>query len=224
MSARPWWAVAAVLGVTGCTSLPAPPEPAPVNSPAPVTPGPAASLPTQDDLRRLLLTADDLPGYTLQPEPPGASPGSASSEFTGCPALTPSSEGPSVTVAVNFSGGLIGPKIGETITASSGEQAQRTVDGIAALARQCPAYTAVTGGQTMTMTVVAMELAPMGDASAGLQMTGTVPNLPPVRAEAIVIRSGNLVIQVSQATAFPPDRELTLSTARRALEKAEQGR
>ncbi|MET0423312.1 MAG: hypothetical protein ABW046_05530 [Actinoplanes sp.] len=209
----------------GCGSLPTPPpapSPTVTTSPRPASVKP----PTEGELRSALLTADDLPGFTVQSTSAGGSSAGPSGEFQGCPALTEETTTagvPSVSVSVQLSQGVTGPFVSEAVTASSVEQARQTVAGVAQVFDECRQFTAQANGTTMTSTTGTLDMPPLGDETAAFRMTTTSPTLPiPLRAEVVLIRHRAVTIQIMHISISTVDTAVTRSAAQQAWRKVEQ--
>jgi hypothetical protein len=204
-------AMAVTVLVTACTGT----------REVPGRPGPASSssalpAPGQNDVRRALLTADDLPsGFTEVAVPDEGALGA----IEGCPPLdTGNSSDVDAEAAAAFTDGAA--IISETILQMPEDGARQAMSDLAKVLSECREFRTTIGGLDIVFTPNMLDLAPMGDETVALrfiaQLAGTAVKL---EEHMVAVRHGGTLLLVTHIAAGSVDRAVTESISRTAYEK-----
>ncbi|WP_433220479.1 hypothetical protein ACQP00_18035 [Dactylosporangium sp. CS-047395] len=163
--------------------------------------GSAASGPSAagDDLRAALLGDSDIPGGGFAPVAVASShTGKVSiggGSFPGCPALEPMTTDQTVSAAVTYAKGAMGPYLTHAVVRFPAGQAAEAVRALRSTVEGCKSFEQQLAGITVKFTLAATEPpANLGDESVGLRMTGSTDIGISVTADIVAARRGNYVI------------------------------
>jgi hypothetical protein len=209
----------AAVVLSGCTIQHRASEFSPRSTPAAAaTPTDVSSAPPgefgADQLRRGLLTVADMPaGWSATPD----SDLKPIDYNSGCPALDVFNHRSTTMNQASFRSGAKGPVITEALVSTSPAEAHTILASIDQIVAACPTIAAKTTGPPVTLTLAKVALAPLGDESRGMLMSG--PGF--VFDEAIVRRDG-LLLFVAVAAGVAPTATTLANIARTALDKADR--
>jgi hypothetical protein len=166
-------------------------------------------------LRGALMTTADLPeGWTT------STAGKVSPETyqSGCAALDEINHSRRTKAEATFTRGAKGPVIGQALVSTTPAEATAMLAGVDRVVRDCPAIDMQTSGPPMSFAVTHTALAPMGDDSDSLRLSG-----PGATFDNVFVRRGGVVLVIAIVTSGPgPDRATITAIARTALTRADQ--
>ncbi|WP_433618059.1 hypothetical protein ACQP2P_19910 [Dactylosporangium sp. CA-139114] len=197
--------------LTGLARLAAASSVAPVMV-APSAPGtgasPGASAGTSnaaDDLRAALLTDADIPGGGFTPVAVASSHNGKVSigggSFPGCPALEPMTTDETVSAAVTYARGAMGPYLTHAVVRFPAGRATDAIKALASTVEGCKSFEQQLAGITVKFSLSATQPpAGLGEESVGLRMTGSTDIGISVTADIVAARRGDYVIWLNDTS------------------------
>ncbi|WP_432968686.1 hypothetical protein [Dactylosporangium sp. CA-233914] len=166
-------------------------------SAAPVIVAPT-SAGVSDDLRQALLGAGDVPGGFTTINVASSHNGKVSiggGSFPGCPALEPMTTDETVSAAVTYARGAMGPYLTHAVVRFPAGQATEAVQQLRGTVEGCKSFAQQLAGVSVTFTLTATQPpAGLGEETVGLRMTGGTDIGIAVTADIVAIRRGDYVI------------------------------
>lgn len=172
------------------------------SSGAPVMVAPVAA---PDDLRAALLTGADIPGGGFTPVAVATSHNGKVSigggSFPGCPALEPMTTDETVSSAVTFAKGAMGPYLTHAVVRFPSGQATQALRALAGTVEGCKRFSQQLAGINVTFTLAATQTpAGLGEEAVGLRMTGSTDIGISVTADIVAARRGDYVIWLNDTS------------------------
>ena len=199
----------AAVRITGLARLAAASEsPAPVII-APGAPGNAAARPVAapagaDDLRPALLGPADVPAGLTPVAAATSSTGKVSlggGSFPGCPALEPMTTDQTVSAAVTYARGAIGPYLTHAVVRFPAGQAAAAMGRLRSSVEGCRSFEQQLAGVSVRFALAATAPpAALGDETVGLRLTGVTDIGISVTADIVAARRGDYVIWLNDTT------------------------
>ncbi|MFI5914867.1 hypothetical protein [Dactylosporangium sp. NPDC051541] len=192
-------------------------------SAAPVMVAPSAG-PAGEDLRAGLLTDGDIPGGGFTPVAVATSHNGKVSigggSFPGCPALEPMTTDQSVSAAVTFARGAMGPYLTDAVVRLPAGQATGALKALRSTTTDCKSFEQQLAGIAVKFTLAATNVpAGLGDESVGLRMTGSTDIGISVTADIVAVRRGDYVIWLNDTSIGTDSAGLASSLAPTAVKR-----
>ncbi|WP_433075121.1 hypothetical protein ACQP1P_28620 [Dactylosporangium sp. CA-052675] len=178
---------------------------------APSAGGPSAGAPSTgvlsatDDLRAALLTDADIPGGGFTPVAVASSHNGKVSigggSFPGCPALEPMTTDETVSAAVTYARGAMGPYLTHAVVRFPAGQATGAIQALPSTVEGCKSFEQQLAGINVRFTLSATQPpAGLGEESVGLRMTGSTDIGISVTADIVAARRGDYVIWLNDTS------------------------
>jgi hypothetical protein len=166
---------------------------------------PVMVAPASDDLRAALLGAADIPGGGFTPVSVASShTGKVSiggGSFPGCPALEPMTTDETVSAAVTYAKGAIGPYLTHAVVRFPAGQATGAIRSLRSTVEGCKSFEQQLAGISVTFALAATPTADgLGEEAVGLRMTGSTDIGISVTADIVAVRRGDYVIWLNDTT------------------------
>ncbi|GAA3289546.1 hypothetical protein Dvina_22560 [Dactylosporangium vinaceum] len=190
---------------------------------APVMVAPRAGA-TTDDLRAALLSDADIPGGGFTPVAVATSHNGKVSigggSFPGCPALEPMTTDQTVSAAVTYAKGAMGPYLTDAVVRFPAGQATEALKALRSTTTDCKSFEQQLAGITVRFTLAATSLpAGLGDEAVGLRMTGTTDIGVSVTADIVAARRGDYVLWLNDTAIGTDSAGLAASLAPAAAKR-----
>jgi hypothetical protein len=185
---------------------------------APVMVAPAA-----DDLRQALLGESDIPaGFT--PVAVATSHNGRVSigggSFPGCPALEPMTTDETVSAAVTYAKGAMGPYLTHAVVRFPSAKATEAIKQLRGTVQGCRTFQQQLAGVTVRFTLTQTQTpAALGEEAVGLRMTGSTDIGISVTADIIAARRGDYVIWLNDTNIGTDSAGLATSLAPAAAKR-----
>jgi hypothetical protein len=208
--------------LAGCESVPPdPPKPSSGSWPAPTRA--AGTMPTQAEVDAALLSPAEIPEgpYHISTQPAGNVAG-LNTSLLQC-AESGSAADPKVVAVAVFQGpAMIGPFVAETVTVTSLPAAKQALQDLDRVQANCAEFGgSMPGGIDVTINITPLTMPPIADGTKAFRLTASVPNVGvAVYAHLVVVRIGNVLVQVALMKYTSPSVEETRTLAELAVNKA----
>jgi hypothetical protein len=178
------------------------------------TPGTA----TTDDLRAALLADADLPGGGFTPVAVATSQNGKVSigggSFPGCPALEPMTTDETVSAAVTYARGAMGPYLTHAVVRFPAGRATEAINALRGTVTGCKSFEQQLAGISVKFTLAATRTpAGLGDEAVGLRMTGSTDIGISVTADIVAARRGDYVLWLNDTSIGTDSAGLAASLA-----------